>query len=73
MARQPKTAQDWYFDYEDALDKLVNGGLSAYSVGGQSFTKNDIKFVQEQMLFWKREMDAEANQTDGMSIVDMGL
>ena len=71
MARKPKSAEYWYYLYEDAHEKLVIDGLSSYSVGGQSFTKNNISFIVEQMNFWRRQMEAEESGSNGTAVVDM--
>ena len=71
MARNPKSARDWYFLYEDAHEKLVTDGLSSYSVGGQTYTKNNITFVVEQMNYWRGQMDAEESGGNGVSVADM--
>ena len=72
MAREPKSAESWYFLYEDAHTELVENGLSSYSVGGQTFTKNNISFVVEQMNYWRGQMHAEASGSNGISVVNMG-
>lgn len=72
MGRTPKSAESWYFEYEDALTALLEGGLTSYSVGGQTFTKNNISFIQEQMNYWRGQMDAEATGANGTRVVNMG-
>ena len=72
MAREPKSASYWYFLYEDAHERLVEDGLSSYSVGGQTFTKNNISFIVEQMNYWRGRMEAENSGNNGVMVVDMG-
>ncbi len=72
MPRKLLSAQQWAEKYEDVLVKLVEDGLASYSVGGQTFTKQNIAFYQEQYLFWKSAADRETNGSGGVSIVNQG-
>jgi hypothetical protein len=72
MPRELLSAQDWAEKYEDVLVKLVEDGLASYSVGGQTFTKQNIAFYQEQYLFWKSKADLEISGSGGVSIVNQG-
>ena len=72
MPRKLLTAREWAEKYEDVLVKLVEDGLSSYSVGGQTFTKQNIAFYQEQYLFWKSKAEREADGSGGVSIVNQG-
>ncbi len=72
MPRKLLTAQQWAEKYEDVLSKLVDDGLASYSVGGQTFTKQNIAFYQEQYLFWKSKAEQEESGSGGVSIVNQG-
>lgn len=72
MARTPKPASYWYFLYEDAHTSLVEGNLSSYSVGGQTFTKNNLTQIVEQMNYWRGRMEMEESGGNGTSVVNMG-
>lgn len=72
MPRKLLSAQEWAERYEDVLVKLVDDGLASYSVGGQTFTKQNIAFYQEQYLFWKNRAELEQSGCGGVSIVNQG-
>lgn len=72
MPKELLTARQWAEKYEDVLVKLVEDGLLSYSVGGQTFTKQNIAFYQEQYLFWKAKAKQEASGFDGTTIVNQG-
>ena len=72
MPRKLLSAQDWAEKYEDVLVKLVEDGLASYSVGGQTFTKQNITFYQEQYLYWKGKADQAATGSGGISLVNQG-
>ncbi len=72
MPRKFLSAQEWAEKYEDVLSKLVDDGLASYSVGGQTFTKQNITFYQEQYLFWKGKAEREADGSGGITLANQG-
>ena len=68
MPKSLMSALEWAELYQDVLVKLVEDGLQSYSVGGQTFTKANISFYQEQYLFWKNKAEAEAEGGGGIGV-----
>jgi len=45
--------------YQVAIKKIVAGTVSSYSIGGQSFTKQDLPKLQEGLKYWRRQATRE--------------
>lgn len=48
-----KTPQEWLELCDDALFALISGGVQSYSLAGKSFTKNDIRALEDLRRYWE--------------------
>lgn len=66
-----KTASEWVAILEAAYESLLTGGVSAYSIGGRSFTLNDISTIRDELDHWR---EVQARETGGIvSIADQSI
>ena len=66
-----KTASEWVSILEAAYESLVTGGVSAYSIGGRSFTLNDLATIRDELDYWR---DVQARESGGIvTIADQSL
>lgn len=56
-----RTPTEWLELCDDALFKLISGGVSSYSVAGRSFTKNDIRALEDLRAYWQAKAAEESN------------
>ncbi len=47
-----KSAQQMAEMYQTAIQSLVGGGISSYSVGGRSFTLNNLGQLEDLYRYW---------------------
>lgn len=47
--------------YQVALIAIVSGKVSNYSVGDTSFSRHNIKDLQDAYNFWRKQANIEAN------------
>lgn len=51
-----RTPEEWIELIEDALAKLITGGVSSYSIAGRSFTKTDIRALEDLRSYWEQRV-----------------
>ena len=47
-----KTPQEMAEMYQAAVEALVTGGISSYSIGGRSFTLNNLGQLEDLLRYW---------------------
>lgn len=51
-----RTPQEWLELIDDALAKLIAGGVSSYSIAGRSFTKTDLRALEDLRQYWEQRV-----------------
>lgn len=45
--------------YQEAIEKLVSGGVASYTIAGRTFTKLNLGELEKAFHYWKGQADAE--------------
>lgn len=48
-----RTADEWLELIDDALAAIITGRVASYSIGGRSFTKHDIRALEDLRVYWE--------------------
>ena len=55
-----KTNAEMAAMYQEAIEKLVAGGVASYTIAGRTFTKLNLGELEKAFHYWKGLADAEA-------------
>jgi len=54
-----KTNAEMAAMYQEAIEKLVAGGVASYTIAGRTFTKLNLGELEKAFHYWKGLADAE--------------
>lgn len=64
-----KTAAEMATMYQDAIESIVAGDVSGYTVMGQTFTMHDIEKLERLREYWDRKVTEDSHGV--RSVVDV--
>lgn len=47
-----KSAEEWAELYQTAIEKIVAGTVSSYSISGRNFTKHNLSELEDLCRYW---------------------
>jgi hypothetical protein len=53
LATELKSYSEMALMYQTAIESIVTGGLSSYSIAGRSFSKNDLSTLERLFQYYK--------------------
>ena len=56
-----RTPTEWLELIDDALAGIISGKLSSYSIGGRSFTRHDIRALEDLRAYWESRQAESRN------------
>jgi hypothetical protein len=59
-----KSASEWAELYQAAIESIVAGTVSSYSISGRSFTKHDLGTLEDLYRYW---LGKAAEQSHGFT------
>lgn len=65
-----KSNLDWAMMYQAVLEKFATSNVASYSTGGNTFTRNNIKFYSEQYEKYAALARRDEAGTGGVSYAD---
>jgi hypothetical protein len=57
---QLKTAREWAELYQTAIEALVSGTVSSYSISGRSVTKHNLAEIERLHRYWLGRAQSES-------------
>lgn len=65
-----KSNLEWALFYQGIVEKFADVNVASYSTGGNTFTRNNIRFYEEQYKYYAALARRDADGSPGVSYAD---